>query len=195
MRRGEIAGRGRQSTDLGWLHAYASATGFDARFWARTDKTEGCWIWTGGRGRATRPGFVYGQVKIRPQRFATHRISWALVNGAIPRGMCICHRCDVPLCVNPDHLFVGTQADNLRDAWEKGRARGHTFTIEERERAHANRAIGSRLGSARLTEARVIELRELRASGVSIADLVQRFGLNRGTIWKAATRRSWRHVP
>lgn len=78
-----------------------------------------CWLWTAGtlRGYGQIAGLVNG--KRRP--VYAHRVSWELANGAIPDGLSVLHRCDVPLCVNPAHLFVGTQPDNLNDARQKGR--------------------------------------------------------------------------
>jgi hypothetical protein len=82
------------------------------------EPNSGCWLWIGaidGRG--------YGAIKdsSRVMRRAS-RVSWELHRGSIPEKMCILHKCDVPLCVNPDHLFLGTNADNTRDMYRKGRA-------------------------------------------------------------------------
>lgn len=87
------------------------------RFWGKVDRTSphGCWLWLGGRNSAGYGVFGSGSETL------AHRISYILVNGSIPEGLFACHRCDTPSCVRPDHLFVGTGADNMRDMICKGR--------------------------------------------------------------------------
>ena len=90
----------------------------EERFWAKVNKNGpgGCWDWTGckaGRGY----GYFYAGKKMK----YAHRTSWELHNGPIPKGLCVLHKCDRPACVNPSCLFLGTQADNMKDKAEKGR--------------------------------------------------------------------------
>lgn len=87
------------------------------RFWARVEKTEGCWLW---RGAVFRYG--YGQFKMNQRVLQAHRLSWAFTYGPILDGLWVLHRCDTPLCVRPDHLFLGTARDNTQDSIAKGRA-------------------------------------------------------------------------
>lgn len=86
-------------------------------FWANVRKTPGCWNWT---GYSKRKGW-HGTVKVSGVDWQAHRLSWHIRNGAVPRSMFVLHRCDNPLCVRPEHLFLGTQADNCRDMLRKGR--------------------------------------------------------------------------
>jgi len=109
------------------------------RFWNYVDKNgaNGCWVWTASRHR-----FGYGLLvkeqsttKKRGRHRTAHRLSWELHNGAIPKGLSVLHHCDNPPCVNPAHLFLGTQADNNRDMFAKGRnkigrRKGNNCTIQ-----------------------------------------------------------------
>ncbi len=76
----------------------------------------GCWIWMGAERSCG-----YGQIKINNKRYCAHRVSFEIYKGTIPAGLLICHRCDTPSCVNPNHLFLGTYKDNIQDAIHKKR--------------------------------------------------------------------------
>ena len=135
------------------------------------DCRDGCWIWT---ACVTHNG--YGVLKVDGRGRRAHRIMWEIVNGPIPDGMCVLHKCDNPSCVNPAHLFVGTTADNNRDAQQKGRiARG--------ERQHI----------AKLDADDVRSIRRLHP-GISIRRLAIQYGVAKRTIRHVINLTTWRHI-
>jgi hypothetical protein len=100
------------------------------RFWPKVQKTDTCWLWTGtNNGSSNDPSrkWPYGQLRDKVDgkwvRKQSHRISWELHNGPIPKGLWVLHRCDTTLCVNPDHLFLGTPKANTSDMVSKGRSK------------------------------------------------------------------------
>lgn len=91
------------------------------RFWAKVTKLNGpdaCWVWTSARNQY---GYGLFWVTSLKRAIPAHRLSFALAGGVVPDGLCVCHRCDNPICVRPEHLFVATHGDNLRDMVRKGR--------------------------------------------------------------------------
>jgi len=146
------------------------------RFWAGVDMVEGgCWLW---KGRRYKDG--YGEFRSRTGKsIAAHRASWMLASGEIPTGMVICHHCDNPPCVNPAHLFVGTQQENERDKHAKGRAPS---------------TAGASNGNARLTAEQVHKLRRMCAS-VSDTELGGKFGISRTQVRDIRRGRSWSQLP
>lgn len=130
---------------------------------------QGCWLWTGA---ARSDG--YGVIRENGRTLSTHRVAVMLVTGRWPT-LHVCHHCDVRRCVNPAHLFLGTQADNARDMVAKGRSN-----------------VGERHGMSKLTNEQVIEMRGLRIRGWSLLGLAERFGISRAHAWSVVTRRSRR---
>lgn len=147
----------------------------------------GCWLWAGGVFARGYGGFYHNGTMKR-----AHRVSYQLFRGPIPKGLCICHKCDVPLCVNPDHLFTGTQEENLLDAARKGRARNPRFSGEHHPMA--------RLSAEQIVEIRRLagrELKSARAAGLSrrrpgfYPRLAQLYGVSPAHIRKIAAGRCW----
>lgn len=132
----------------------------------------GCWLWTGTINRGG-----YGRIKVKGKAFSAHRISWELHNGPIPRGMCVLHKCDVPACVNPGHLWLGTNKDNSQDALKKGR-------LKTKE--------GEDNGQSKLTWLKVKKIRILRKSGQSHEGLAQRFGVSKSAVHRACNYLTWK---
>ena len=135
----------------------------------------GCWLWTGGK--ASKNG--YGSMAPTAWGTLAHRISYGLFRGDIPPGKCVCHTCDTPSCVNPDHLFVGTIADNVADRDKKGRQ----VTLR-----------GAKNVNAKLTGELVIEMRQRRVAGEGIVALAKAYGISASTTWSALTGHTWKHI-
>jgi hypothetical protein len=131
----------------------------------------GCWIWTRRRGRDG-----YGRISDGDGRLAlAHRVSYEVHNGAIPDGLQVCHHCDVRPCINPNHLFLGTAADNSRDASLKGRLPGASQP-------------GAANPNAKLTPAEVDAIRQSTDRSVTLA---QQYGVSRHHVWLIRTGRAW----
>lgn len=144
------------------------------RFWAKVEKGPGCWDWTGGEASCG-----YGRFEGWPSSRRTHRIAYEIAFGPIPDGLCVCHHCDNPRCVRPDHLFLGTQADNVADMMKKGRHRAPTWK--------ANSA-------TRLDPQRVMEIRGRITAGQGLRSIARQLGVAYATVWEVAQGRTWTHV-
>lgn len=135
--------------------------------------SDGCWLWAGAchpRG--------YGKLIIRNRVEAAHRVSWA-IHQADPGDLCVLHRCDNPPCVNPEHLFLGTDLDNKKDMFSKRRG------VNPR---------GERHGRTPFTEADVRAIRTRREAGESYGALGREYGVTRVAIRNICLKRSWSHV-
>ncbi len=203
------AGRGRHCSKL--CAGRARRIDLGTYFWSRCAKSDGCWIW---QGRPRRDG--YGQIKIDGLPVGAHRVAWKLAHPTeeIPTGYLICHHCDTPICVRPDHLFLGTAKDNSRDMMNKGRSvkgraypgsirrgdlhhfRQHPELIPRGDKSGARKhpesyAKGQDRWQAKVTEDQVREIRRLRATGALLKELAMQFGISIPTVCTITTRRNW----
>ena len=131
----------------------------------------GCWIWM--KGSDSRG---YGHISVDGKTLKSHRVSWEVKHGNIQSGLVVCHKCDITSCVNPDHLFLGTQKDNMGDASKKGRmfkAKGELNPI------------------AKLNSSDVIFIRK---SNLFIAKLAKMFGVSQGLISRVRNNGCWTHI-
>lgn len=124
----------------------------------------GCWLWAGPLN------FGYGQFGIKGVTKRAHRVSYQIYKGEIPKGLFVCHTCDERGCVNPDHLWLGTNKENLHDMMKKGR--GRKFT--------------------KLTVEQVLELRQ---NTLKQKEYAEKFGVTREAVCLALNRKNWKHIP
>lgn len=137
------------------------------------EPNSGCWIWLGA---PTPKG--YGQYRKKGQKpQQAHRASWTVYNGPIPEGMQVCHKCDVPSCINPAHLFLGTPADNSADMVRKGRS---------------SKQRGMAASRARLTDQEVLAIRSSKETPSALAS---KYGISRCHVSNIRRRYCWRHLP
>ena len=175
----------------------------EERFWEHAERgsEDDCWEWQGYR---TSKG--YGRMQVNYISLGAHRLSWEIHNGPVPDGLLVCHRCDNPPCVNPEHLFVGTCVDNAQDMLAKGRAttgasNGAHTQPHRRPRGDRNGARthpekwrrGEAVNGAKLTESSVREIRRL-AGTASTYRLADKFGVSPATVQRTIARKTWRHV-
>lgn len=140
-----------------------AAVPLEERFWAKVDKSGDCWIWTASRGSRG-----YGQISINGKLYRVNRVAYELVKGSIPDGMLVCHTCDNPACVNPSHLFLGTNSENMRDMYSKRRFADRRTKLSEHD---CNR------------------IRDMHArGGVSYDQLAAEFGVSERAIRHAIAR-------
>lgn len=149
-----------------------NASAADAeRFWSKVAKGQLCWSWLGCK---VRKGCPYGRARFGGQLWLAHRLAWTLTYGPIPEGLFACHHCDNPLCVRPEHLFLGTHEDNMRDMVAKGRSgvdRGRTFVS----------------GTPSSVRDRI---RNAFARGESADALAREFGVSRRTVYRIAKEKA-----
>jgi len=143
---------------------------FSRRFWSKVDRSGECWIWTASQDHGG-----YGKFGVGAAGWTrAHRVAHELFIAPIPVGTDVLHRCDNPPCVRPDHLYLGTPADNTHDAMAKRRL-----------------AVGERNGAAKLTAASAAEIRARHSAGESQAALGRRFRVTQRAVWQVVHGLTW----
>lgn len=140
---------------------------YSRRLMANVQKlSNGCWVYKKGI-----ESNGYTRIMVDWKRFGSHRLSWLIHRGNIPKGMFVCHKCDFPACVNPNHLFLGTQQENLIDCTRKGR-----------------------LASAKLKVSDIPVIRDLLSKGKTLRAIAAKFSVHHKTIMCIKNRSQWGHV-
>ena len=152
------------------------------------DEESGCWNWQWGKNKKG-----YGRLSVNGIAQLAHRLIYKETYGEFDKKLFVCHHCDNPGCCNPEHLFLGTNTDNIRDASRKGRmAHGDNHYVR---RHPENRVRGSRIGAAVLTEDKVLAIRmQYDEGGVTKRELGKLYGVHETTILALLRRDTWTHV-
>jgi len=142
------------------------------RFFSFVEKTEYCWNWIGDIGVGG-----YGRIWHNGKTVKAHRLSYIKFKGKIPKGILVCHKCDNPKCVNPDHLFLGTEKDNTDDRDNKDR-----------------QARGSCHGMSKFTDKDIIEIKTLLLKNITISEIAKIYAVDWGTIKNIKSGKTWKHI-
>lgn len=146
--------------------------------------SNGCWIWQKAK-KGNNRNSSYGQMQTGSRKNGTrkrmlaHRFSYEAFKGEIPIGLCVCHKCDNPPCVNPDHLFLGTRQDNIKDREEKGRN---------------NPVFGESHFKAKITESQALSILEMRKNKIKIKEIASKFNISIHVVKDISARRNWKHI-
>lgn len=147
------------------------------RFWNKVDRPEdpsACWNWLGGKDKDG-----YGFFYLEGKAIIASRFVYELLNGPIPKGLIICHRCDNPSCCNPNHIFAGTHSDNAHDAYNKGR----------------RCAIGRKNGRAVLTEQDVLDIRSSIQNGTATTgQIAKQYRIGQPQVFRIIQHKRWQHI-
>lgn len=133
-----------------------------------------CWIWTGGKNKKG-----YGSLSYNGKTTIAHRLSYELYIGQIPNEMLICHHCDTPSCINPGHLFLGTNLDNSNDKFSKGRNKSSP---------------GQRNGNSKLTDDQVRSIKKKLKNGVKVSDISKQYEVSETNISYIKKEKTWSHI-
>ena len=146
----------------------------EKRFWDKIRKTETCWIWEAGKNKDG-----YGYFSLAGKNLRAHRVLWEMINGPIQIGAVLCHECDNRACVNPEHLWVGSDQSNASDMVRKGRSFRPTGLLNN---------------NAKITPAKVRKMRALRGSGVLLREIAKTFNVSVSLVSLIVRRLSWTSI-
>ena len=162
----------------------------ERRFWSKVDSSHGsdsCWNWLGCRSQDG-----YGSFQIDGLAKRAHRMAFVYRYGPITDGLCVCHRCDNPVCCNPLHLWAGTTAQNMADKRSKGRqAMGETHGTKTHPESIKR---GAAHGRSKLTTEKVISIRQSAAAGATYKEIGSQWGVDSTAVGLIVRRKNWRHV-
>lgn len=139
-----------------------------------TKNEENCWVWNKSKDKKG-----YGKTNYKNKIMLCHRLSWLLFNKSLNNNMYVCHKCDNPSCINPDHLFLGTNRDNILDAYHKNRLK---------------LKFGENNKSSKLNYKKIIEIRDLYKKGYTLVSLSNIYHVSSQTIGSIVKRKTWKHV-
>lgn len=156
------------------LSSYGVTHTFVDRFFKKVKKSDGCWLWTGNLNECGYGTIGSGK---NGKTILSNRACWLIHKGKIPDGLCVLHKCDNPACVNPDHLWIGTHAENMIDRQNKGRT-----------------PKGSLCGRVKLTEEIVLSIRKDHSLGMTRLAVAKKYNTSRTSAFAIIHRLSWKHI-
>jgi len=173
------------------------------RFYSKIKKTKTCWLWKGTLDNG------YGKFRLPHKSVSAHRFILEIKNKPI-KNKVVCHKCDNPKCVNPKHLFIGTQADNMRDMVNKKRsatgAKNSMIKYPEQRLIHVGlnnamhrfpekRQFGIKMWKSIFKNRDIVRIRKLRQQGRTYQSIADIYGTDKGTIFSIVKRKTWKHIP
>lgn len=162
------------------------------------EPNSGCWLWLGA---VTTARVQYGSLRIGGMTHRVHRLSWEAHRGPIPAGMLVCHSCDIGICINPDHLFLGTHRENNSDMRNKRRDFWHrrpdlaADNLKAARAAVKKYAVGEAIGVSKLNPESVRGIRVALRTGATQRDIASQFGISQAVVSGIANNKGWSHVP